>query len=114
MLKKLIETVELLGYEIYQQGTLNPDEKYPDSFFTFWNFQADENSEFDNEANSCLWGYWLYFYSTDPVLVESELLKAKKELKKAGFEIWGNGEDVASSIPTQTGRMLTIYYKETY
>lgn len=114
MIQQFITAIEPLGYPIRRQGSMGPDEEYPESFFTFWNFQADEVKTFDNKPVGCNWGYWLYFYSTDPVLVENELLKAKDLLKQAGFDIWGKGEDVKSDVETHTGRMITVYFDERY
>lgn len=114
MIEKLIDTITPLGYPIFQQGSLAEDAPYPQSFFTFWNFQSEEVKTFDNEPIGCEWGYWLYFYSTDPLLVESELLNAKKLLKAANFDVWGKGEDVKSDVITHTGRMIGIYYDERY
>ena len=114
MIEKLIVALESLGYLIFQRGSLNVNEDYPESFFTFWNFQADENKTFDNTPISCDWGYWLYFYSNDPELIQSELLKAKELLKKNDFEVWGKGEDIKSDSPSHTARMINVYYHEIY
>lgn len=114
MIKKLIETLEQLDHPVYKQGSLNENEVFPDSFFTFWNFQSDESVSFDDKPYYCNWGYWVYFYSCDPVLVENELLKAKDLLIKNGFEIYGKGEDIKSDLVSHTGRFMTVYYKEFY
>lgn len=114
MIEKLQDAILPLGYPLYRQGSLNDARKYPESFFTFWNFSTEEMAAYDNEPTACEWGYWLYFYSTDPELVETEILKAKNNLKAAGFEVWEKGEDVKSDTVTHTGRMLTVYYNERY
>lgn len=113
MKQKLIETIEELGYQIFLQGSLLQDEKYPDSFFTFWNFQGDE-SYYNNESKKCVWGFWLYFYSNNPKLVETEMLKAKKLLKENNFIVAGQPTDTGSDEITHTGNMLEIYYIENY
>lgn len=114
MIQKLLNAIDSLGFPAYLQGSLAETDKYPESFFTFWNFQSEETKTFDNKPVACDWGYWLYFYSTDPILVESVPLQAKELLKAEGFEVWGKGEDVNSDVITHTGRMITIYYHEQY
>lgn len=114
MKKKLIDTLKSFGFPVYLQGSLNPDEKYPDSFFTFWVFDAPESAHYNNSANSCDWGFWIYFYSNDPELVETIPLKAKAALVALGFVFEGKPIDANSDIETHTGSMLTCYYKEVY
>lgn len=108
----LISTLEALGYPVKLQGSLLPDEPYPDSFFTYWNDSADGSSYYSNNEGAILWTYSLNFYSTDPVLVNTKLLEAKKLLKSAGFIVSGAGYDVASDEPTHTGRGITILYRQ--
>ena len=108
----LISTLEALGYPVKLQGSLLPDEPYPDSFFTYWNDSADGSSYYSNNECAILWTYSLNFYSTDPVLVNTKLLEAKKLLKSAGFIVSGAGYDVASDEPTHTGRGITILYRQ--
>ena len=105
MIKQLIAAIEPLGYPIFLQGSLNDNEAYPESFFTYWNFQANDTKAFDNDASICEWGYWLYFYSSNPALVETEILRAK---------VWGKGEDIKSDVISHTGRMITAYFYENY
>lgn len=110
MVDLLIETLETLGYPVKLQGSILPDEPYPDSFFTFWNDSADGTGFYSNEEGAITWTYSVNFYSTDPLLVNSKLLEAKALLKSAGFTVTGAGYDVASDEPTHTGRGITVYY----
>lgn len=114
MKNKFIEILESLGYPVYLQGSINENEEYPESFFTYWVFQADENSHYDNGPVSCDWGFWLYFYSAKPALVESVPLEAKSKLQAAGFAFAGKPVDAESDEPTHTGCMMTCYIKEVY
>lgn len=104
----LIQTLEPLGYPIRLQGSLNPDEPYPESFFTFWNNNADDGSHYDNNPINYVWNFDLNFYSSDPELVNTKLLEAKALLKAAGFIVPGKGYDVASGKHTHTGRGINV------
>lgn len=108
----LISTLEALGYPVRLQGSLLPDESYPDHFFTFWNDSADGSSYYSNDEYAILWQYSLNFYSISPELVNSKLLEAKALLKKAGWLVSGAGYSVMSDEPTHTGRGITITYRQ--
>ena len=108
----LISTLEVLGYPVKLQGSLLPDEFYPDSFFTFWNDSADGTSFYSNEEGVILWSYSLNFYSTDPVLVNTKLVEAKRLLRKAGWIVSGAGYDVPSDEVTHTGRGMSLLYRQ--
>lgn len=114
----LISILGALGYPVRMQGSLLPDESYPDHFFTYWNNAAAGASHYDNDENSILWNYDLNFYSVDPVLVSNmfKIIKdtptAKSLLKEAGFIVSGAGYDVASDEPTHTGRGINILYRQ--
>lgn len=108
----LISTLEALGYPVRLQGSLLPDESYPDHFFTFWNNSADAISHYSNEEYIILWAYSINFYSNDPLLTNSTLLEAKKLLKDAGFIVTGAGYDVPSDESTHTGRGIEALYRQ--
>jgi len=108
----LISTLETLGYPVRLQGSLLPDESYPDHFFTFWNDSADGSSYYSNAEGAIVWAYSVNFYSTDPLLVNSKLLEAKALLKSAGWVVSGAGHSVMSDEPTHTGRGITALYRQ--
>lgn len=108
----LISTLEALGYPVKLQGSLLPDEPYPNSFFTYWNDSADGTGYYSNNESAILWAYSLNFYSTDPVLVNTKLLEAKKLLKAKGFMVSGAGYDIASDENTHTGRGISLLYRQ--
>lgn len=108
----LISTLEPLGFPVKRQGSLLPEESYPDHFFTFWNDSADGSSFYSNTEGAILWQYSLNFYSIDPELVSTKLLEAKALLKSAGWVVNGAGYDVLSDEPTHTGRGITALYRQ--
>lgn len=108
----LIELLTRLGYPIFQQGSLDDDESYPESFFTFWNNAADGEAFYDDKENCYIWDFDLNFYSTDPILVNNKLVEAKTLLRSAGWIASSKGHDVASDEPTHTGRGMNIFYIE--
>ena len=108
----LISTLEALSYPVRKQGSLLPDEPYPNHFFTFWNDSADGSSYYSNTETAIIWQYSLNFYSSDPNMVTTKLLEAKSLLKAQGWVVNGAGYDVASDEPTHTGRGITILYRQ--
>ena len=108
----LISTLESLGYPVRLQGSLLENEPSPDSFFTFWNDSADGSSFYSNDEKAILWSYSLNFYSTDPVLVNTKLIEAKRLLRDAGWIVSGAGYDVPSDEPTHTGRGMSLVYRQ--
>lgn len=108
----LIQTLQPLGYPVLLQGSLGADEPYPDSFFTFWNNDAEGAEFYDNEEHAYVWDFDLNFYSTDPTLVNTKLVEAKALLKAQGFVVRGKGHDVYSDEPTHTGRGVNVLKTE--
>ncbi len=108
----LITTLETLEYPVRLQGSLAPEERYPDHFFTYWNDSADGQSFYSNTEGAILWQYSLNFYSVDPLLVNTKLLEAKDLLKAKGFTVTGAGYSVASDEATHTGRGITVNYRQ--
>ena len=110
----LIAILEELGYPVFLQGTLQSEEDYPESFFTFWNFSTPEAAYYDNDAGRAVWGFWVYFYSTSPRLVESVPEQARKLLKQNDYILDGKAHDIAVDKPTHTGAFFTVYKYENY
>lgn len=108
MKEELIKILETFNFPVFQQGTLNKDDLYPDSFFTFWNNDSADDKFYDNKENAYIWDFDVNFYSNDPNLVNTKLLEAKKIFKQNGFIVRGKGYDVASDEPTHTGRGINV------
>lgn len=106
----LIETLETFGYPVRLQGSLLPDEPYPDNFFTFWNSDSAGESFYDNDEKSTVFRYRVCFYSIDSELVYTKLRAAIVALKQAGFILSGDGYSVASDETTHDGRAIDVLY----
>lgn len=106
----LIESLESLGYPVIRQGSMGPDDEYPENFFTFWNNDSRDGSHYDDDDVSTIYDYDVNFYSVEPDHVYAQLRKAKKLLKAKRFIISGDGYDVASDEDTHTGRGMNVLY----
>lgn len=106
----LIETLEKFGYPVKLQGSLLPDEPYPDHFFTFWNNDSYGEAFYDDDEKSITYDYDVNFYSINPELVYTKLREAKTALKRAGFIVSGDGYSVGSDEPTHDGRGINVKY----
>ena len=114
MKNDLITLLETLKYPVYLQGSINSLDDYPQSFFTFWNFSTPEAAFYDNDANRAVWGFWIYFYSVDPALVQSVPESARKLLKQNGYILEGKANDITVDKPSHTGAFFTVYKFEEY
>ena len=114
MKSDLITLLGSFNYPVYLQGSLNDNKNYDPSFFTFWNFETPESAFYDNESHAAWWGFWVYFYSDDPALVESVTIETEKLLKSNGWVLEGRSMDAVSDVKTHTGKMLTCRHIENY
>ena len=110
----LIALLESFKLPVIRQGSLAPDEAYPDTFFTFWNYDTPEGGFYDNEANRAVWVWYIYAYTSDPALLYSNLDGLIKILKEKGFAVEGRGRDIASGIEDYVGRYVVVRYIENY
>lgn len=106
----LIELLESFGYPVIRQGSLGPNEEYPENFFTFWNNDSYDGEHYDNDNVSTVYDYDVNFYSVDPDATYSKLREAKKLLKGKNFIVSGDGYDVDSDEDTHTGRGMNVLY----
>lgn len=114
MKNELVVLLETLGFPVYLQGTINSMDEYPESFFAFWNFDTPEAAFYDDAANRAVWGFWIYFYSVDPELVESIPEQARQLLKANDWILQGKANDISVDKPTHTGAFFTAYKFENY
>ena len=108
--KELIKVLSGLGYPVCRQGSMSDSDDYPDTFFTFWNYETPDHSHYDNEAYGAEWSYNIYVYSIDPDKIYSLLGEARLALKRAKWIVDGRGFDVQSDEETHTGRGLAVTF----
>lgn len=111
--EKLIEALKPLGYPIYLQGSIAPEEAYPDTLITFWVSNANDGSHYDDRPNNWVWEFDVFIYSNDPEVVNTKPDEIRKALTAAGFIARGKGWDIPSDEPTHTGWAQEYYYIET-
>lgn len=106
---QLIALLESFDYPVIRQGSLG-EQKYPDTFITFWNSSEDGQSFYDNNAASVVWQFDVNVYSISPIVAYSVLAAARKLLKENGWTMQTRGYDVASDEITHIGRGMTIEF----
>ena len=116
MKRKLIDVLETCGFvegkTLFLQGTLNPNEAYPESFVTFWTPAVDDGAHFDNKVNSYEWNFTVILYSANAALVNTKHNEIRAALEAAGFIPQGKGQDVLSDEPTHTGWAMDFVFVE--
>ena len=113
MKQLLINTLSAFGYPVFLQGTLNPEETFPDTFITFWTDYTIDGTHYDNDVHSVEWSFSVILYSNNPQIVNEKPEKIRQALKAAGFIPQGKGQDIASGEPTHTGWAMDFIYNET-
>ena len=112
----LIEILSQFGFvegvTLCLQGTLNPDEAYPDEFVTFWTDYTDDNAHFDNSVYSVDWSFSVIYYANDPARVNTRPFEFMTALREAGFVPQGVGQDIASDEPTHDGWVVEYIYTQ--
>lgn len=109
----LINLLETFNVPVIRQGSLAPDQAYPDTFFTFWNNDESEHSAYDNETANVDYDFDVNVYSTNPDTAYRLLSQARKLLKENGWIIATRGYDVASDEITHIGRGMEVLYLNT-
>ncbi len=109
----LIQILSSFGYPVYRQGSMSNDEKYPETFFTFWNNNSPDHAYYDDCDYGTEWDFDVNVYSSNPALTYSVLADARIALKKAGWIVASKGYDVASDEATHTGRGINALFLQT-
>ena len=113
MKQKLIDILEKhCSSNVYLQGTMNPDTEYPAEFVTFWIPSTEDAAHYDNAAAAVDWTFYVIYYSSDPIQVNTKPKQIAADLKAAGFVQQGKGNDILSDEPTHTGWAMDFVYTE--
>jgi hypothetical protein len=113
MKQKLIDILEKhCPNNAYLQGTMNPEEEYPEDFVTFWTPSTDDAAHYDNKTAAVDWYFSVIYYSSDPMQVNTKSFEIAADLKAAGFVQLGKGNDILSDEPTYTGWAMDFVYTE--
>lgn len=110
---KLISILEAYcPNNVYLQGTLNPDEAYPDTFITFFITDSEFDKFFDNGSNKINWSFSIMIYSTDVNKIDEISRGIIKDGKAQGFIPQGAGNDIISDEVSHTGWAIDFIYTE--
>lgn len=108
--ENLIELLGTFGYPVLRQGSMTYDQKYPDTFFTFWNNIQVEHSAYDNNTSNITYDFDVNVYSNDTEKVFELLESARNLLKSNNWIIEEMGYDVASDEITHIGKGMRVIY----
>ena len=78
MKDKLTKVLESMNYPYFQQGTMNKEEGYPESYFTFKNMSSDGDAFYNNEEHKI---------ELSGVFVQIGLVPSTAWLKDSGIEL---------------------------
>lgn len=109
---RLIEILESFGYPVYRQGSMSDDDKYPPTFFTFWNNNSYDHAHYSDSEYGIVWDFDVNIYSNNPNLTYSLLDDARIVLKESGWVVSGRGSDIPSDEDTHTGRGIEVIFVE--
>lgn len=108
----LIQLLETFGVPVMRQGSLSPEQAYPDTFFTFWNSTEEGQSFYDNQTASVVYDFDVNVYSTSPETAYSLLREARALLRGNNWIIETRGFDVPSDEVTHIGRGMFVQFIE--
>lgn len=98
---------------VFLQGTLNPEEAYPNTFITFFITDSDFNAFYDDDANRIDWSIAVMIYSKNPDTIDTIAKSVIRDCKQAGFIPQGAGNDIPSDVDTHTGWAIDFVYPQT-
>lgn len=114
MKELLIKTLSDIGFgaNVFLQGSMSPDEPYPERFATFYTVDSPAVAHFDNRLRGTAWRYQVANYATDPAVVKADAVRIHAALASVGFIPQGRGRDLMSDESTHTGWVNDYIYIE--
>ena len=98
---------------VFLQGTLNPEEAYPNTFITFFISDSEFDAFYDDDANRIDWSIAVMIYSINPNTIDTIAKGVIRDCKSAGFIPQNAGVDIPSDVETHTGWAIDFIYPQT-
>ena len=95
---------------VFLQGTLNPDEQYPDKFITFFITTSELGAYYNNNPNRADFYINVMFYSNNPTEVATVPNEIISALFENGFIPENYGYDIYSGKKSHTGWAMELVY----
>ena len=105
---ELIQILSSFKLPVIRQGSLAPDEDYPEEFFTFWSNDEEGQSYYDNDLFLSYEDFSVNVYTEDPDRAYELLRQARTNLKANDWIIYRRGYDVASDVITHIGKGMEV------
>lgn len=106
-MQELFNIFDEMGFPYFRQGSLS-DDNYPESFFTFWNMNTDNDSFYDNDETRYIEQFFIYFYTNNIKILYSTMDEFIKKAKDKGFVVEGGSYDTNSGKIDYFGRVCRI------
>ena len=110
--EKLISILETLGYDVILQGSLDSEEEYPSSFFTYWNWENPREQYYDNKHKSVASSFQIQFYTTDMKILDSVVNQAVQLLEENDFMLDEEPINNYSDIPNYKSKTFDVIIEQ--
>lgn len=108
----LISILEESGYEVFRQGSLLPNQSYPNNFWTFYNIDSEE-LYYNNEAYAVIKHFSICFYTNNPSILQKTITTMRNKLKENNFMVSAE-TDIDSDEPSHIGLGFICVYQHNY
>ena len=102
----LCDILEATGLPYFRQGSLLPDEPYPEDFVTYWEPEAEE-MYYDNKPVGCMHRFWVYVYTCHRMSLATRLPELRQALADAGFDT-SPPVDAKSDERSHVGKVMEV------